>query len=167
MKTMFCGNQMKEKATTKSKLGQLSSSNGESNIKFSYFSIGFFNLLNIIQWFRLWERKEQKIAVVSHGIFLQKALIELVENSNFYRLPLRGHPIKLEGYKWYPLMDDVYPRSRSVSFYLPTPKQFHTSISYFDQRNIYYLFTQLYKLWNSLSRHFSWKVNKYLFPSNC
>ncbi|KAG4147382.1 hypothetical protein ERO13_D05G219400v2 [Gossypium hirsutum] len=66
--------------------------------------------IKFLKW--LWERKEQKIAVVSHGIFLQKAMIELVKNNNFYRLPLRGHPIKLERKNWYPLMDDEYARSR-------------------------------------------------------
>ncbi|XP_052487146.1 phosphoglycerate mutase-like protein 1 isoform X3 [Gossypium raimondii] len=66
--------------------------------------------IKFLKW--LWERKEQKIAVVSHGIFLQKAMIELVKNNNFYRLPLRGHPIKLERKNWYPLMDDEYTRSR-------------------------------------------------------
>ncbi|XVE95143.1 hypothetical protein REPUB_Repub02eG0071000 [Reevesia pubescens] len=49
--------------------------------------------IKFIKW--LWERKEKEIAVVSHGVFLQQAMIELIENN-----------------KGYPLMDD--PCSRSV-----------------------------------------------------
>ncbi|XWS21361.1 hypothetical protein CRYUN_Cryun30bG0049000 [Craigia yunnanensis] len=48
--------------------------------------------MKFIKW--LWERKENEIAVVSHGVFLQQAMIELINNNECY-----------------PLMDDD-PRSR-------------------------------------------------------
>ncbi|XVF36535.1 hypothetical protein REPUB_Repub19eG0066200 [Reevesia pubescens] len=43
--------------------------------------------MKFIKW--LWARKEKEIAVVSHGVFLQEAMIELIKNN-----------------KGYPLMDD-------------------------------------------------------------
>ncbi|XVE60647.1 hypothetical protein DITRI_Ditri05aG0144800 [Diplodiscus trichospermus] len=42
-------------------------------------------VMKFIKW--LWERKEEEIAVVSHGVFLQKAMIELMRNKKLW--PLR------------------------------------------------------------------------------
>ncbi|KAK9047540.1 hypothetical protein V6N11_053379 [Hibiscus sabdariffa] len=67
--------------------------------------------IKFIKW--LWERKEEEIAVVSHGVFLQQAMIQLIENNNRYSLPLRGYPINL-GRKLnrFLLTDDDGPCSR-------------------------------------------------------
>ncbi|KAK8552102.1 hypothetical protein V6N12_040717 [Hibiscus sabdariffa] len=53
-----------------------------------------FRATKFLNW--LWERKEEEIAVVSHGVFLQQAMIQLIENNNRYTLSLRGHPINLD-----------------------------------------------------------------------
>ncbi|XP_039049823.1 phosphoglycerate mutase-like protein isoform X2 [Hibiscus syriacus] len=44
--------------------------------------------IKFLKW--LWERKEKEIAVVSHGVFLQQAMIELIQNKNGYTLPLNN-----------------------------------------------------------------------------
>ncbi|KAE8657020.1 Detected protein of unknown function [Hibiscus syriacus] len=44
--------------------------------------------IKFLKW--LWERKEKVIAVVSHGVFLQQAMIELFQNKNHYTLPLNN-----------------------------------------------------------------------------
>ncbi|GMI82757.1 hypothetical protein HRI_001945000 [Hibiscus trionum] len=67
--------------------------------------------IKFIKW--LWERKEEEIAVVSHGVFLQQAMIQLIENNNRYTLPLRGHPINLgRNLNCFLLIDDDDPCSR-------------------------------------------------------
>ncbi|KAK8642602.1 hypothetical protein V6N13_011939 [Hibiscus sabdariffa] len=48
--------------------------------------------IKFLKWL-WWEREEEEIAVVSHGVFLQQAMMQLIENSN---LPLRGHPLYLD-----------------------------------------------------------------------
>ncbi|KAE8729160.1 hypothetical protein F3Y22_tig00003840pilonHSYRG00009 [Hibiscus syriacus] len=45
--------------------------------------------MKFTQW--LWEREEKEIAVVSHGVYLQQAMIELVKNNLCY--PLHNDPL--------------------------------------------------------------------------
>ncbi|KAE8690395.1 Detected protein of unknown function [Hibiscus syriacus] len=45
--------------------------------------------MKFTQW--LWEREEKEIAVVSHGVYLQQAMIELIKNNLCY--PLHNDPL--------------------------------------------------------------------------